>query len=148
MAELTVKEQVDALLETAMRLMPEGEGIDLSDQDYELEQLVALKNRVSTIRGACDVVNAALARVWKDDYIGERYVDKYNSYYLDKTRGKKAIDKAAFYEWLATKDAAELSMLVADYNIKTGGMTSTERATFLDESPTTDRLSIKSTLRK
>jgi len=148
MAKTTVDEQVRGLLDLAMRLMPEGEGIDLTDKDYETEDLVALKNRVSTIRSACDVVNHALARVWKNDHLGERYVDEFNTYYLDKTRGKKAIDRKAFYEWLATKDAAELSTLVADYNIKTGGMTSAERATFLDESPTTDRFTIKSTLRK
>ncbi len=138
----TVEEAAMDLIKVAVLVGPEDEGLDLTDQDFELEDLVALKNHLSTMRHAIDVVNAALAQYWKETYGSTRYKSQHDSYGLSRTKGKKAIDKTLFYEWLATKTATELSKLVADYNIKVGGMTGTERTTLLDESPSNDRYSI------
>ena len=63
------------------------------------------------------------------------------------TAGKVIIDDTAFYEWLASKSAIQLTKLVSASAIKVGGMTPAERDTLLDETPTSKNLSIKNSRR-
>ena len=131
------------LIDLAKRLGPEDEGIDISDREYTPEQMAGIRSLLSTTRKAIDVVGAALAIEWDTEYKGEYYNDGANIWSVGRTKGKKVIDPDAFYAWLATKDADEMSKLISATAIKLTGMSEGERSTFLDESPTSDRLTLK-----
>lgn len=144
MEESSVELQALELIDLAIRLGPEGEGLELADKDYEMEDLVALKDRLSTMRNAIDIVNRSLASYWWEFYPNKSYRSRYDFHWLGRTRKKRARNKAAFYEWLATKNTAQLARLVADYNIKVGGMSKDERSEYLDESELSMQASIQS----
>ncbi len=133
------------LLDLANRLGPESEGLDLTDRDYTPQEMVQLRSELSRMRKGIDLVNNALARAWAETHPHEAYEDETNRWYLGRTKGKKIVDPSAFYAWLATLDADRLSKLVSAASVKVGGFDEVERSTFLDETPTNDRLSIKST---
>ena len=139
----TSKEMLE-LIELAKRLAPEDEGIEISDREYTQEQLAGIRSLLGTTRKAIDIVSAALAVEWDTAHKGEYYNDGANIWSVGRTKGKKVYDPDAFYAWLATKDADELAKIVSTSAVKVGGMSEGERSTFLDESPTSDKLTLKS----
>ncbi len=143
MNDQTIGQFAHELVELAIMVGPEDEGIDVTDLELNLEDIVALKNRLSTMRKACDVVNNSLIKHWDETFSGESWTNEFNRYYVGRTKGKKVIDNDLFYAWLATLDADRLARIVSTSTIKVGGMNATERATFLDETPATERLSLK-----
>lgn len=136
-------EQAAELIELALLLRPEGELLDLSDLDLSTEDISYLKNRLSSMRKACDIVNGALVRYWNTVHHGKAFVDAHMMYYLGKSKGKEIIDEDVFYEWLTTLSAAKLKRLFTASNIKVTGMTPEERSTFLDETERVGNLSVK-----
>ena len=132
------------LIDLAKRLGPEDEGIDISDREYAPQDMAEMRSLLSSTRKAIDIVGAALANEWDNEHKGVSYNDGANIWYVARTKGKKVIAPEAFFEWLNTKDAKELTLLVPSYSIKVSGMSDAERTTFLDESPTSDRLTLKS----
>ena len=136
-------EEMLELIDLAKRLGPEDEGIDISDREYTPEQMAGIRSLLSTTRKAIDVVGAALAIEWDTEYKGEYYNDGANIRSDGRTKGKKVIHHEDVDAWLATKDAAEMSRLISASAIKLTGMSEGERSTFLDESPTSDRLTLK-----
>ena len=131
------------LLDLAGRLGPD-EGLDLTDRDFTIREMAQLRGTLSTMRKSIDVVSNALAEAWAEDHAFETFEDETNRWYLGRTKGKKIVDPDAFYGWLATLDADRLSKLVSANSVKVGGFDEVERSTFLDETPTNDRLTIKS----
>ena len=138
--ELTTETQ--ALLHLAEMVGPESEGLDLSDRDYTLEELVAMRSKLSATRRAIDVVNKALAKNWDDNHGNAVYEDEHKVWSLGRPKGKRIIDTEVFYQWLATKDAEDLAGLVSASAVKVGGMTPAERDSLLDETSTQKELSI------
>lgn len=144
MAESKLATLADELTELARVLGPEDEGIDLSDHDFEMEDLVALRSLLSQRRRAIDVVNKALADYWSDVYGKARLTQEHSTWGLTRSKGKKLINADLFFNWLSRQTPEKLKSLVSASSIKVTGFTSEERSTFLDESPTNDRLSIES----
>ena len=70
------------LLDLARRIGPEGEGIDVSDLDLSVEDLVEIKSIVGQLRTAGEVVNRALAQEWNDQYKGRAIDYGADTYYL------------------------------------------------------------------
>ncbi len=136
-----LREESESLLNLAQRVGPEGEGLEIDD-DYEVEEIVQLRSHLSSVRKAVDVVNKGLAKLWLREFPNVRYSDEFVEWYLGQAKGKKVIEPDAFYQWLATLDAERLSKIIAVSSIKVGGMTETERMTFLDETPTSQTLRI------
>ncbi len=132
------------LIELAKQLGPEDEGINISDREYTQEQMAGIRSLLGTTRKAIDLVSAALAVEWDEAHNGEYFNDGANIWSVGRTKGKKVVDLPAFYAWLATKDADELAKLMPAREVKVTGMTPAERSTFLDESPTSDKLTLKS----
>lgn len=137
-----LREESASLINLARLLGPEGEGLDI-DADYKLEEIVQMRSFLSTTRRAIDVVNKGLALMWKRDYGSERHEDETNEWYLSQPKGKVLIEPDAFYAWAATLDADRLKKLFSASAVKVGGMTETERMTFLDESPSSQTMSIQ-----
>ena len=145
---IELREMAEHLLDIARRIGPEGEGIDL-DEDFTIDEVVQLRSFLSETRRAIDVVNKGLAQYWTREFgQGTRHEDEFTTWYIGQRKGKKAWDDDAFYEWLATKDAEELSKLVSVSSIKVSGMTPVERETLLNEEPTDDTLSIQNKPRR
>lgn len=145
---IELREMAEHLLDVARRLAPEAEGIDFLDEDFEIEELVQLRSHLSATRKAIDLVNKGLARYWLERYGRTPFETEYELWYVNQTKGKRVYDEPAFYAWLATKDADELSKLVPSYSIKLGGMSPAERATFIDETPTSNDVTIQSKPRR
>ena len=96
------------LVELATMLLPEAEGIDISDKEYDLEDLAVLRMRAASIRHACDVVSRALANEWKR--LGEHDLIELdgNKHWLGTTKRMEYQDEEkalAFAEWLKEQDA-------------------------------------------
>ena len=49
------------LIEVALFLDPEGEGLDYSERDWSVEEMIDIKNRLGQIRKAIDTVGLAVA---------------------------------------------------------------------------------------
>ena len=138
------EEMSQRLVKLAMKLMPEDEGIDVSDHDYSMEQLSSMRSLFSSQRKAIDAVSKALALYWEENHKDKMFDDGVSDWKVGRTKGKVVIDPDAFYEWLSTMSAQRLSRLISPSSIKVGGFMDAERSTFLDESPTSDRLSLNS----
>ena len=141
------KTQAAALVKLAMKLVDEGGPIDISDLDFTVEDLVRMKSLLSTQRKAIDMVNKSFAVYWDDVHFDEVYEEEFTKWSVGMTAGKVIIDDTAFYEWLASKSAIQLTKLVSATAIKVGGMTPAERDTLLDETPTSKNLTIKNNRR-
>ncbi len=139
-----VRQQVDDLLRIAQRLAPEGEGIDLTDKGYAMEDIAEIRSFISRQRKAIDIISAALAVAWDTDHGALSYDDGTNTWSVGRTKGKRIIDDEQFYKWLATKDADQLAKLVSASAVKVGGMSPVERETLIDETPHNDKLFVKS----
>lgn len=139
-----LRQEVSELLRLANQLQPEGEPLDLSDREYAMEDMAALRSYLSSQRRSIDLINNALARAWHREYEGGTFDDGTNEWSVGTTKGKRVIDLDLFYQWLSEKDADQLSKLVSGNTIKVTGMTPVERETLLDETSVSDRLSIKS----
>ena len=136
------KKEVEILLRLAGRLQPEGEGLDLTDQEYAMEDMAELRSYLSTMRSSIDIISAALAVAWDEEFGGKSYDDGTNDWKVGRTKGKQFADADGFFQWMSTLDADQLSRLVSVNGIKVSGMSEGERQTFLDESPRTERLSL------
>ncbi len=136
MKEKPVNQQALELLELAIMLGPEDEGIELDDQDYQLADLVALKNRISKLRGAADIVNRALSRYWKEHYAGEKYEQEHTRYWVGHSKYIQWADEganAAFAEWLKQQPVGKIAGIVGLHGLRVTPMSQAERDTFLDE---------------
>ena len=139
-----VRQETINLLRLADRVQPEGEGLDLTDQEYAMEDMSALRSYLSSMRRNIDIINAALAVAWDEEHGGKTYDDGTNTWKVGRSKTKRFADADGFFQWMTTLDADQLSRLVSVNGIKLLGMTEGQRQTFLDESPVNDRLSITS----
>jgi hypothetical protein len=138
-----VRNEVNNLLGTAAKVKPEGEGMDLTDQEYAMEDMAEIRSFISGMRSSIDLISAALARAWEEQYgEGKTYDDGGRTWKVGHTKGRRLVDEDMFYAWMASLDADQLRKLVSVHGIKVSGMTEGERQTMLDESPTNDKLSL------
>jgi len=136
-----------ALVKMAMPLTSEGELLDLTDNEWTMEDIVRMKSYLSTQRKAIDMVNKAFAIYWDEIHHDEVFEEEFTKWSVGTTAGKRIIDDTQFFEWLASKSAIELTKLVSATAIKVGGMSPAERNTLLDETPTNMNKTIKSSRR-
>jgi uncharacterized protein YecA (UPF0149 family) len=147
MNKTQTKAKAAELVKMAMQMTGEGEPLDLTDNDFTLENIVRMKAILSNQRRAIDMVNKAFAQYWDEIYHDEVYEEEFTKWSVGTTAGKRIIDDDAFFNWLASKSAIELTKLISATAIKVGGMTPAERDTLLDETPTNMNLTIKNSRR-
>ena len=58
------REEAHRLIDLAFLTLPEGEPLDLSDNDYTIEDIAHLKLILGHLRTGIDVANKALAKLW------------------------------------------------------------------------------------
>ena len=139
-----LRDESEALIASALLLLPEDE-IFVPDKEYTMEDMTALRSRLSRMRKAIDFVNKGLAIHWKAEFPGEAYIDEDTDtiWWVGQTKGKRIVDDDSFYAWLETKDAEELSKLISATAVKVGGMSPVERETNIDETPRNDDVTIQ-----
>ena len=147
MNKTQTKAKAAALVKMAMPLTNEGELLDLTDNDFTLEDIVRMKSILSNQRKAIDMVNKAFAIYWDEIHHDEIFEEEFTKWSVGTTAGKRIIDDTQFFEWLASKSAVELTKLVSATAIKVGGMSPAERNTLLDETPSNMNLTIKNSRR-
>ncbi len=112
-----MKERKEAydLIELARRLLPEDEGIDLTDREYTFEEMATMRTRLSGMRRAIDIVNKGLARAWhaRDP---KGYVEMENvKHWLGITKRNSWMDEGSplgFAEWLKKQDAELIASIL------------------------------------
>ena len=137
------------LLDLARRLGPEGEGLDVSDLDLSVEDLVEIKSIVGQLRTAGEVVNRALAQEWNDQYKGQAIDYGKDTYYLGYASKRifKPGKDIEFAMWLKDQSAEEIRKIVSVNAIRVsplGRPDSPLREKFFDEERTSDDLRIVS----
>jgi len=146
MKEKPVSQQANELIELAMFLGPEDEGMDLTDQDYELADLVTLKNRLSGIYKAITVVNAALADYWIRIHTGDEYTTEHDRYYVSGTKEVQWMDDDSpfgFAEWLKEQDVSTIVKVVSLKGLRRSAMPKVIQDTFINTSRYSKRKSIR-----
>ena len=124
------------LIRLADKLVPEGEGLDLSDKEYTVQDLIEIKQELSRMRKSIDETNRALAAAWLNQYgdTGAEWLDTY--YYLGAQRKVRFQPEQdiPFFEWLRTQDADVIAGIVPARTLRVTGMPSGIKDAFLDTS--------------
>ncbi len=135
------------LIEMALWLDPEGEGLDLTDREYELEEIVALRDLLSRMRRGIDITNRALAQAWEADYHGQSYETEDEIFYLGKTyHNVFSDDGTAFAEWLKEQPVEKIRQIVKADSVRVtpiGDKDSVIRQTLFDKKATNDDIRIQ-----
>lgn len=142
------REEAHRLIDLAYFMKPEGEGMDLTDQDYDIDDIAHLKSILATMRSGIDMVSKALAQDWEQQEPGSRYVIGDTVYSVGhNTRKVWAHDDngKAFGKWLLEQNDPELIGAVIPANnvrvtpLNAFGVTDT----FIVKEQTNDTLTIK-----
>ena len=135
------------LIEMALWLDPEGEGLDLTDREYELSDLVALRDLLGRMRKGIDIVNGALAQAWQAEHEGESYEEFDEIWYLGRTyRTIFTDDGTAFAEWLKSQPVHKIRQIVKADSIRVtpiGDKDSALRQTLFDKAASGAGVSIQ-----
>lgn len=137
------------LIDLAYFLKPEGEGMDLSDEDYDIEDIAHLKAILGNMRSSIDMVSHALAIEWNEQEPGSKYQVGDIVYSVGHNTKKVWAhnDKGmAFAEWVLEQNDPELlAALIPPSSVRVTPLNSrgvTE--TFIVKEQTNDTLTIKS----
>jgi len=137
-----------------MLIGPEGEEMDVSDLELELEDIVEITNTLGRLRKAGELVKRSLAQEWNNQYEHKAVIYGEDEYYLGYASKKVFIEgqEAAFTEWVMEQDADVVQKIIGPaYNIPMtplGRPGSPIRETFFDEEKTSEDLRIQSRPRR
>ena len=143
----SIRVEMRELLELAERVGPEGEGLDLTDRDYEFENMAQLRSRFATMRSAIDIVNKGLAKAWhakdpKGFYEGENM--KFWLGFSKKQQWQDDTSAEGFAAWLKEQPVEDIARIVSAYGIRIGQVDKAARATFFDEVKGSQQATIQS----
>lgn len=138
------------LIELAERLAPEGEGLDLTDVEYTFEEMATLRTLLSSMRGAIDIVNKALAKAWhEEDPRG--YIEMDNvKHWLGITKKNAWQSEEAplgFAEWLSGQDPELIASILPSsppYGLRLTPIPAPVRDTFFTKLSSASEASIQS----
>jgi hypothetical protein len=142
-----LQEHAMSLIKMAQLIGPEGEGLDVSDREYELQDFVDLKRTLSTMRTAIDETNRSLAAAWIDQYGEHASVlldGEYNYLGASKKLKYQPNMEEVFAEWLIQQDAATVARMIPAYGLRKGQVDQAARDTFFTEEVTNKDLRIQS----
>lgn len=132
------------LIDLAMRLGPEGEGIDVVDREYLLEDMIRLKGTLSRIRTATEVANRALAEAWMDQYGNVAMHLDGDNWWVAHARKVIFQDNMArpFAEWLKAQPVETIEKVVSVASIRVTPL-GAAKDTFLDTKPSSAHRTIQ-----
>jgi len=143
----TMRQEALKLIEMATLVLPEDEGIDLTDRWYTIDQLVELRATLAEMRHSIDALNRALAQAWARQYQGLAYRYGGNDWYLGYAT-KRVFHEGqdeAFAAWLKEQPVNKIRQIVSADSVRVtpiGKPGSPLRYTFFDEEPTSNELRI------
>jgi len=132
-----IRLEMQGLIDLAERIGPEAEGVDLTDRDYEFEDMAMLRSRFATMRRAIDIVNKGLAKAWHDKDPKGFYEDEQMKYWLGFSKKQQwqdpEVSPEGFASWLKEQDVETIAAIVPAYGVRIGKVDPVARATFFDE---------------
>jgi hypothetical protein len=136
------------LIEMAHKLLPEGEGLDLTDREYIIEDIIRLGRTLSGMRSAIDKINAALAGAWWDEYGDVALTLDEKHYWLAPPRKVKIQPgmEDAFFDWLKDQDNEIVAAVVPAHSLRVTRIPPVMKDTCLDigkEEPTAANVRIQ-----
>jgi hypothetical protein len=122
------------LIKLSLYLEPEGEGMDLTDREYSLENIIRLKGTLSRMRSGIDATNRALAAAWFDQYGNVGTNQDGEHYWLAPNTTLKFQENMSrpFAEWLKAQDPETIEAIVPAYGVRRGQFLPAVRDTFFD----------------
>ncbi len=141
-----LRAEAHELIDLATFLSVEGEGVDLTDRQYTIEEMAQLKYVLGSMRTGIDAVSRALAAAWAEtDRFAQANIGE-ESYYLGKQKRVKWKDANAekdFAAWLTKQSEDVVAAIVPAYGIRIGQVPEKIRKAFFNEEPTDDDLRIR-----
>ncbi len=141
-----IKAEAHRLIDLATLLVPESEGIDLTDNEYEVQDMARLKDKLSSMRRTIDIINKGLATAWYEkDEDGRADVDGLE-YYLGRNTAWVWQDEDSglgFAKWLKKQSAETVEAIVPDRSIRIGQVPESARDSFFRKRVTSESLTIK-----
>jgi hypothetical protein len=132
------------LIDLALKLLPEGEGIDLGDQDYDdVTDIIRLRYTLTRIGNAVKEVNRALAIEWEERFDPDEWVElEGNVWSLGTNRKVVYIEgmEEAFGEWVKDQPAEKIAKIMPARSLRVTHMGNAARDTFLDTNAGKDGL--------
>ncbi|GAF97300.1 unnamed protein product [marine sediment metagenome] len=147
MTNIKLREDALALIGLGETLGPEGEGIDIVDREYELQDLVDLKRTLGHMRTAIDVAGRALASAWVQQYGPDASVlldGEYNYLGATKKLRYQPNMEEAFAAWLVDQDPEIVAKMIPAYGLRKGQVPKGAKDTFFTDEITNDNLRIQS----
>ena len=149
MNEKQVTTEAHRLIDLATKLLPEGEGLDVSDMEYKFEDMAKLRDKLSHMRHAIDGVNKALAEAWfeKDPEQMEKVEVDGLPYYLGVNTAWVWMDETAslgFAKWLKKQPASLIEAIVPERTVRRTMMPDSVKDSFFRKRKTSESVTIKS----
>lgn len=147
MSDERLERETYELINLGLKVVPEGEGMDLTDMDYTLDDIVRLKVMLTRIRGVCDAAGRALGELWEEEYYNEATEINGQRWYMGASRKVQFIEgmEEAFGEWLAAQPPEKIVSIVPARTLRVSKMGNAARDTFLDTKEGNGKRSIQHT---
>lgn len=148
MNEKQTTKEAHRLIDLATKLLPEDEGMDLTDMEYEVEDMARLRDKLSSMRHAIDGVNKALAEAWYEldpNMMKKVEVDGLG-YYLGTNTAWVWMDEGSslgFAKWLKKQQATLIEAIVPERTVRRTMMPDEVKDTFFRKRTTSESLTIK-----
>lgn len=145
MTDSAIEAEAHALIDLGIKMKPEGEGIDLTDREYQLPDIIRIKRMLSTMRSTIDMLTPALAAYWESEYPGiSTDLDDEHWWLSANKKWKLREDKAEdFAEWLTKQDPELVSRIVPPRGLRTSPMAQSVKDTFMTNEITKEDLRIQ-----
>lgn len=145
MNDKQIERETDELIELGLKVVPEGEGMNLLDKEYTLDDIVRLKIRLTRIRGVLDAAGRALGELWEEEYLGKGTEVNDDYWWMGPTRKVEYIEgmEEAFGEWIKDQTPEQIIAIIPARTLRVSKMGNAARDTFLDTNSDGKRKSIQ-----
>jgi hypothetical protein len=125
------------LIALSLLVSPEGEGMDVTDREYSLKEIVRLRATLARMYTGIKETNRALAAAWHKDYPYDS-IDVDGEHWWIAPNKKKEFQpnmNRAFAEWLKSQDPEKIDKIITARGLRVSALSGSVRDTFLDEEP-------------
>lgn len=135
------------LIKLGLRLLPEDEGLDLSDREYLLADTIRLKRTLSRIWSTINGINAALAAHWAEEWGEDLTLDLDGEHYwlAPNKRWRLQVEtRPQFAEWLADQTPEDIEKILPPSGLRMSSLGKPIRDSFFSNQTTGEDLRIQS----
>lgn len=132
-----VEAEATELIALSLLVSPEGEGMDVTDREYSLKDIVRLRATLARMYTGIKEANRALAAAWHTAYPYDAIDLDGQHWWIAPNKRKEfqpGMDRA-FAEWLKAQDPESIDKIITARGLRVSALTPAVRNTFLDEEP-------------